>query len=233
MPFLIAYIFSIPFILGSMKIDADRILDKKYEKAFGFGEYIVILGLWTFIGIVVKNHELMQYVREMLLFVYVPFVVAFFLLINMLPRRPQEHWRGHKNFLGFPPVGLIVLGGSLILAIGLLIFGTYKSMPVVLNHHKEFFEKLENSTQREKDIFNETDKPAFWIGLDDERIDTINNNPMYVSLALPWRMEVTIGLKADQSSKHLVLTYVKDGRGWILNRIENRDEKAKSWFSYR
>ncbi|SHH78340.1 hypothetical protein SAMN02745823_01008 [Sporobacter termitidis DSM 10068] len=235
-PIMIGYIVALPILIASLKLESDRIMNIKYQKALFRVLNITFLGLWFFVENVFSYYELMENTSAwMMLFVYLPSIVLLFLLICNLPKRSDNENNSvpFKKIYGFSRNGLAILGMTLLVAIILIILGTIKSSSIVMDHHKQFFEELASSENKEEVLYHETYKSASWLSLTTDRINYIKNNPAYVSSVLPWKMEVTVGSKSDNVSTHLVLTYVRDGRAWILNGIEEEKTKSRGWFDVR
>lgn len=199
----------------------------KYEKALCRVLSFTFIGMSFFVENVIFDNEFMTfYAMPLLLILYPLAIVLLFLLISNLPMRSEnENKNGRvltKKIFGLSYKLAAFLGITLLSAMVLVIIGTIKSSSIVLNHHKQLFDKLSNSENFDLAFYEETSKAYDSANLIKPAINDIKNNPTKISLALPWRVEVTVSTKMETDSPnwvstYWVLTYVNDGYEWHLD----------------
>lgn len=219
-PLAFKYIYAFPIILVLIRIGLDKKLQIRNKEAITYLTGFICYAAFGVSEILLLNGDIASYFILIWFTLILPVSIAFFLFTAEADTQSSEEVNeSSKKSYGFSHKTVIILCLSIVVSLTIVIYDTIRSTSVVLDYHRQFFDRLSDSKDKKAMLLEETLQPWYMSEGIIEDIYQIKDNEAYISFALPWRIGIAIRADTYGALKYWRFEYVKDYERWRLEGL--------------
>ncbi len=218
----LGYIFAFPILLLLLKLNSLKEFEIRGRNVISVLLSIATMSILNVTNTVLNDGEFASNFVMIWGFIIAPMAIGFFIFLNGIDPGEKESSKKRKAVLGFKKRTVILLAVSILVAFSVVLNFTIRSCDTVLNYHQNLVNKIATANNPKELLYEETSNSVYMFDAIITDINQISNSRAYVSLALPWRVEVTV--ETYDRTRYWVMDYVRRDKEWRLEGTSGRGE---------